>query len=229
MSKKRTKTSKKSKGAVRAEEEARQEADFFGDEPAYPQHFLSLPYPIEELLLKIEDQEQMDGPTVEIEGFHIQFHTHGRRLEMCVTIPEDASAAKIDRAWKTIMKWRNRLTAFQGKQNELMEFLSVQHPRLSYQKIADELNADLQRDLEAAHYDIKENKPGWSGGLVKVRYVLGEMGFSQQDTTDYIANSLDNLQHKKPAFDHGAAPVTRVHVRDRLDTWRQRARRRRRK
>ena len=212
MPKKRAKTSKKSAAAARVE--AQEEARFFGDEQTEPQHFLSMQPCIQELLLQFEDQN--DNLPVEIEGFHVQIHTHGRRLEMCVTIPEDASAAKIDRAWKTIMKWRKRLTAFQGKRNELMEFLSIQHLQLSYLEIANQLNADLERHLLGDSY-------------ARVRYVLGEFGFSPNAIDECIKTASARLLKGESAFAFGLQPITRDHVRDRLDTWRQRPRRTRRK
>lgn len=226
MAKKRAKTSKRS---LLRDKAVAPEASLFGDEPNLQPGILSHPYSGELLLQEFENQNDTHPPLpVEIEGFHIQFFQVGYHLEMHVVIPEDARSVSA-KAWRLIKFWRKRLTVFQGKRNELIESLDGRHPAVSYSNLAKELNADLQRDLEAAHNDNKAGEPGWSGGLVKVKYVLGSMRFSQQETERIISEALNNLQNKKPAFNYGHKPITRDHVRDCLDTWRERSRRTRHK
>lgn len=144
-------------------------------------------------------------------------------IRMQLDVPEGVTWEDFRRAKSTIIAWRERLTNFQGlnlRQNPVMFYsrlANLQAQKISYQKIAEILNAEFLSAMAVPSYA----PDAWIARRA-ARDLLSLMGLEEdvisywmQDATKMIR---EGFARRYPKY---SGPISRARVISRLRIWRE--------
>jgi hypothetical protein len=150
-------------------------------------------------------------------GLRVRFVTinegaRSSRIEMDIVVKPDTTIEQIRKSWHFILKWRERLNNFQepwmlgGDNRFYFEITTLHNDGMSYQEIADRINARIVEHL-------KEDDNPFHVDHAKDLMILA--GVDEEDVDGWVTSALENIDRGRKPFSP-KTPVSRQMIRSRI-------------